>query len=100
MITELNESYQGKKITCRIMGDLIEDGIIYIAEDECFYIFQNVVDGSIPIGFYLVSRGYKYSWCVGTGIEDRLSANKVTDLQLKTSLSKFSVDINKIKNIL
>jgi hypothetical protein len=83
-ITEITNDIIGKKITCYIDDDFIDDGEI-TKEDNNFYILQNKRDG-----FEINNKkGYKYSWTLNDGSQIKLKSEfiNVSQIKLKESLT-------------
>lgn len=65
-ITELTPDLIGKKISCKIHGDIISEGEIYFAKDN-YYILQNLKDGGHDMHVQTSGTKYKYGWCILKG---------------------------------
>jgi hypothetical protein len=53
----------GKKVTCYIEGEFIEDGEIYVDMNKWIYIFQNNKPGCSPMS---TIPHYEYSWGISS----------------------------------
>lgn len=67
-IIELNDSMIGKRISCIIEGDIINEAKIQ-KEDGNYYICQDLKEGSNCKD----KLGYKYSWIVDKGSKENLA---------------------------
>lgn len=74
-ITEFTPDMHGKNITCKINQRNITDAMV-VYEKGKYYILQNFEFGGCPSDI----RGYKASWCAGTGTKDRLKENGVSNI--------------------
>jgi len=60
---KLQPTDSGRKVTCKIKGNQIDDGeLYYCPEVEVYYILQNEMSGGRPKSISPKDKGYKYSW--------------------------------------
>ena len=86
-INELKPSMEGKKITCIISNEKIDDGIIAY-EDGKYYICQDEVSGTSPKDKY----GYRYGWSLLKGNKSNMESSLVENLQFQDESNDFLID--------
>jgi hypothetical protein len=67
---ELKPKHHLQKVSCKIKGEIVEEGLIYWQKDTNeYFIFQNVKRGSGPKGWLEIEKkyNYKYSWVCQRG---------------------------------
>lgn len=81
-ITNITDDMIGKKITCYIKDEYIDDGeITYDTIYESFYILQNKKDGANCRN----KKTYKHSWVINYA--NNLPYSDITKLKLKNPIT-------------
>ena len=87
-IEELNESHNGKYISCVIRNTFIKKALIYYCKhNKAFYILQNIICGAVPYDYrYILGKGkkkeFECSWGIGKGSSFMLKENGVSNILL------------------
>ena len=74
----------GQKITCKIHGDFIEDGVVQVGSCGRYFICQNIRNGTNCSD----KMGYNFSWVVNAGTASDLKNESVTDIALLDTTPK------------
>ena len=62
----------GKKITCYIEGEYIDDARISVEKEDYVYVCQNIKNGTS----YIEHLGYQYSWIISANFEPYENYNR------------------------